>query len=208
MTAPAAAPRLVTALRDEFSTWLWVITGVLAAASVLTTWQSLDDAEGDGLGLLVPIAAPSVAAAWACLELFWRDTVMPLPTRIFLACISAPLPAALASALVVGGLGSLPAAARAVDAAGEANGGFHYWWDDGVGPVTGVWTFFGSWGIGGAAGLLVLLVVVLPVLSWMRTDEVLDGTRVERHRQGRVIITGVYVALAVVVLGLCAAYLL
>ncbi len=208
MTVPAGAPRILTALREEFSTWLWVITGVLAAASLVTTWQSLGDAEGDGLGLLVPIAAPSVVAAWACLELFWRDTEMPLPTRLFLACVSAPLPAALASALVVGGLGSLPVAVRAVSQAGAANGGFHYWWDDGVGPVSGVWTFFGSWGIGGAAGLFVLLVVVLPVLSWVRTGEVVEGTRVERQRQGRVLITGVYVALAGVVVGLCLAFLL
>ncbi|KGN39795.1 hypothetical protein [Knoellia aerolata] len=208
MTASPSGPRVLTAIRDEFSPWLLVITAVLAVASVLTTWSSMGDAEGDGPGLLVPIAAPAVVAAWACLELFWRDTVMPLPTRLFLACVSAPLPAALASALVVGGLSALPAAGRTVRAASEANGGFHYWWDDGVGAITGVWTFFGSWGIGGAAGLGVLLVVVLPILSWIRTDEVLDGTRVERHRQGRVIITGVYVALAAVVVGLCVTYLL
>lgn len=207
MTAPASGPRVLTAIRDEFSPWLLVITALLAVASAVTTWRSMGDAEGNGLGLLVPIAAPSVVAAWACLELFWRDTGMPLPTRLFLACISAPLPAAVASAFVVGGLSALPAAGRAVRDASDANGGFHYWWDDGVGAVTGVWTFFGSWGIGGAAGLGVLLVVVLPILSWVRTDEMLEGTRVERHHQGRVIITGVYVALAVVVVGLCVAFL-
>lgn len=207
MTGATPGPRVLTAVRDEFSGWLLVLTAALALASVVTTWHSLDDAEGAGLGLLVPITAPSIVAAWACLELFWRDTGMPLPTRLFLACVSAPLPAALASALVVGGVSALPAAARTVGAASEANGGFHYWWDDGLGPVTGIWTFFGSWGIGGAAGLGVLLVVVLPVLAWVRSDDVLSGTRVERHRQGRVVITAVYVALAIVVVGLCVAFL-
>lgn len=198
MTTATSGPRILTAVRDEFSPWLLALTAVLGAVSVATTWHSMGDAEGDGLGLLVPVAAPAVVSAWAVLELVWRRTVLPLPTRIFLACLSAPLPSALVSGLVVGVMGSVPAASRAVGAAARANGGFHYWWGDGVGPVTGLWTFFGSFGIGGAAGLFLLLVVVMPVLAWTRSGEVLDGTRVEGHREGRVIITGIYVVLAVV----------
>ncbi len=190
-------------MRDEFSPWLWALTALLGVLAVVTTWQSMGDAGGDGLGLLGPITAPAVVSAWAVLELVWRRTAMPLPTRLFLACISAPLPSAVVSALVVGGLSALPAAGRAVRAAADANGGFQYWWDDGVGPVTGVWTFFGSWGIGGAAGLVVLLVLVMPVLAWTRSGDVLEGPRVEAHRQGRIVITGVYVVLALVVAGLC-----
>lgn len=203
MPARSTPPRVLTALRDEFSPWLWVLTAALGALAALTTWQSMGDAEGDGLGLLVPIAAPAAVSAWAVLELVWRHTEMPLPTRLFLACISAPLPSAVVSALVVGGLSALPSAGAVVREAADANGGFHYWWDDGVGPVTGMWTFFGSWGIGGAAGLVVLLVLVMPVLAWTRSGDVLEGTRIEAHRQGRLVITGVYVVLALVVAGLC-----
>ncbi|MFW5474293.1 hypothetical protein ACOCJ5_13380 [Knoellia sp. CPCC 206450] len=203
MPARSGGPRVLTALRDEFSPWLWALTALLGALAVVTTWRSMGDAGGDGLGLLVPTAAPAVVSAWAVLELVWRHTDMPLPTRLFLACISAPLPSAVVSALVVGGLSALPAAGRTVRAAADANGGFHYWWDDGVGPITGVWTFFGSWGIGGAAGLIALLVLVMPVLAWTRSGEVLEGTRVANHGQGRLVITGVYAVLALVLVGLC-----
>lgn len=159
---------------DELSRVTRLLMVLLGVVSLVGAHASLADGGGEAYLPYAVIAAPSIVSVWANLELLWRRTGHPLHQRIVVTCLVAPLPNTIVSSLawLVAGLLGGDTIAQA-----EIGQYEHHWWPpDARGMQAGFLMLFGGYGIGGAMGVLVLLGLVLPVLAFIRTQEVLAGT--------------------------------
>lgn len=159
-----------------FSRYTLVLIVMLAVASVIGAADSVRDGAGDRLLGALPVAVPSVVGVWAALELLWRNVATPLPSRLFVAAIFVPLPNAVISALAWGVCGLTDHGQQLIDIAAEGEYDHYYWPRDARSPGSMALTFFGGWGIAGFFALMALLIVVLPLLAYLRSREVLAGT--------------------------------
>lgn len=164
-----------------------LVTGVnlvvLIACVALGVWGSFDsmtDAGGDRfLGNLATVA-PSLYAGWCMLEPALRGAanIGALLMRMVSACL-------LAAALVSFPIGVIQAVAMIFPGAREAvtsttmnNGGFHYYWSEGIVAQLFLVPFAG-WIIGMCAALGVCLILSMPILSLRSPRVVATGSHIE-----------------------------
>ncbi|MCW4457499.1 hypothetical protein [Microbacterium sp. MPKO10] len=176
-----------TLVRAETSI-VTVVLGIVAiTAATFGTIDSLTDAGGDRVTGSFAIVAPSVIAAWACVEAAWRPSPHALHIRLLVRCLVLPLPVAVASAVETAVVTGLPTAQRIIDEAAAAHNDFHYYWGDGSGALAGVWTLFGGYGVGAFIGLMTFLIITFPLVAILHARYTMRSTDLdlgEEHAQG------------------------
>lgn len=110
---------------------LMVVLGVL---SLVGAYVALRDVEGESLLPNIVLAAPTVVAMVATLELLWRATPMSLGSRVFIASILTTIPNTLVSTAAwaiagVAGEGTIESSI------GDSYD--HYWWPEDARGMTG-----------------------------------------------------------------------
>lgn len=179
---------------------------VAVGFGVFGVFDSMVDADGARIWGTLVVAAPSAYAAWCVLEPAWRrrPEMVGLLLRIASGCLVAPLLAAVSIGIVQAVAVAFPGVRNLIEAAAEANRGFHYFWSEGIVsqlflvPVAG-------WAIGGFAGLMGVLIVTLPVLSLRRPAAVTAGSHIDEVSSGRRDATAalVFCGLGALTLGIC-----
>jgi hypothetical protein len=157
-----------------------VVLVIAIAAGMWGVFDGMTDAGGDRFAGIMTIVAPSVYAGWCMLEVALRRGTSPLSvlTRLVSACLIAPglvvVPIAVAQAVAV----VFPGIRHVIEAAAEDNGGFHYYWAEGIGAQLFLVPLAG-WGIGMVIALGVCMILTLPILSLRAPDTVSSGSHIE-----------------------------
>jgi len=99
--------------------------------------------------------------------------------RTISACLIAPAFVAVPIAAVVGIAVLFPGTRDAITAAESANGGFHYYWSEGIGSQL-VLVPMAGWIVGAAVALGVLLILTLPIVSIRFPMAVSAGSHIEK----------------------------
>lgn len=188
-----------------------VIGGNLVALVLciaLGTWGifgSMADASGDSPVGSLAVAAPGVYAGWCMSEMAWRRGVslVDLLLRLVSACLIAPFLVAVPVGVIQLITIAFPGVRAIIDEAAAGNGGFHYYWDEGIAsqlflvPLGGVV-------IGMCVALGAALIIVMPVLSIRAPQVVAGGSHLEKVDAGRRDSTTAFVfcGLGAIVLGI------
>lgn len=157
-----------------------VVLVIAVAAGVWGTFDGMTDAGGDRFAGNLTIIAPSVYAGWCMVQpaLRRRASTLSVMMRLGSACLLAPALAAVPIGVVQAIAVVFPGIRHSIEAAAEDNGGFHYFWAEGIGaqlflvPIAG-------WMIGSAVALGVCLILTLPILSLRAPDAVSGGSHIE-----------------------------
>lgn len=157
---------------------------VLIAAVVLAVWgilDSLTDADGDRFWGNFTIAAPGIYAGWCMLEIAWKKLahVGTVLLRLVSACFIAPALAALPIAVIQLILIAFPGVRDAITQSQAQNGGFHYWWNEGIASQLFL-VPLGSYAIGACIPLGVALIIVLPIISIRAPQVAAQGSHIEK----------------------------
>lgn len=177
--------------KEDAPTWKGelrsLVTGVnlvvLIVCVALGVWGSFDtmtDAGGDRFWGNLAIVAPSLYAGWCMLEPALRGAanIGTLLMRMVSACliaaafVSFPIGVIQAVAMV------FPGAREAITTATVNNGGFHYYWSEGIVAQLFLVPFAG-WIIGMCAALGVCLILTMPILSLRAPRIVATGSHIE-----------------------------
>ena len=157
---------------------------VLIAAIAAGVWGSFDsmtDADGDRFWGNLTVAAPGIYAGWCMLEIAWARLahIGTVLLRLVSSCIIAPafvaVPVALVQAIAI----AFPSVRQSIADAEAANGGFHYWWSEGVVAQLFLVPMAG-YVIGMCIPLGVVLIIVMPVLSIRAPKIAAAGSHLER----------------------------
>ncbi|MDQ0642491.1 hypothetical protein [Microbacterium murale] len=156
--------------RDEFRSLLsgmnLVVLIAAIAAGVWGVFESMTDAGGDRLWGNLTVAAPGIYAGWCMLEIAWKRlaSIGTVLIRLVSSCIIAPafvaLPVAVVQAIAV----IFPGVRQTIADAEAANGGFHYWWSEGMASQLFL-VPLGGYVIGMCVPLGVALIITMPVIS-------------------------------------------
>lgn len=142
--------------------------------------DSMTDAGGDRFWGNLTIAAPGVYAGWCMLEPAVRKStdIRTVLLRMVPACLIAPAFVAIPVGAAVGIAVLFPGVRDLIAAAEAGNGGFHYYWSEGV--VSQVLLVpLGGWVVGACIALGVCLIIALPVLSLRSPGTVATGSHIE-----------------------------
>lgn len=142
---------------------------VLIAAIAAGAWGSFDsmtDADGDRFWGNLTVAAPGIYAGWCMLEIAWARLahIGTVLLRLVSSCIIAPAFVAVPVALVQATAVAFPGVRQGIADAEAANGGFHYWWSEGLASQLFL-VPLGGYVIGMCIPLGVALIITLPVIS-------------------------------------------
>jgi hypothetical protein len=156
---------------------------VLVACVALGVWGSFDsmtDAGGDRLWGNLATIAPGVYAGWCMLEPALRRSasIGAVLMRMVSACLIAPglvsVPIGIVQAIAM----LFPSAREAIAASSSDNGGFHYYWSEGI--VAQIFLVpFAGWIIGMCVALGVCLILSLPILSVRAPRVVATGSHID-----------------------------
>ena len=156
---------------------------VLVIAVIVGVWgvfDSMNDAGGDRFVGNLSTVAPSIYAGWCMVELALRRRASSVSVvlRMASACLIAPglvaVPIGVVQAIVV----TFPGIRRVIEAAAEHNGGFHYYWAEGIAAQLFLVPLAG-WMIGSCVALGVCLILTLPILSLRAPEAVSSGSYIE-----------------------------
>lgn len=195
---------LRTDLRKLLSGVNAIVLVVATALGVGGVLDTMTDAGGDRRWGDLALVGPGIYAGWCMLEMAWTKlaSVGPVLVRMVTACFVAPLFVAVPVGLVQAVAVAFPGVRQAIDDATAANGGFHYWWSEGIGAQLGLVPGAG-YAIGMCVSLAVILIIVLPVLSLRAPHVAASGSHLEQVAPGRrnAATAFVYVGLGAVTLG-------
>lgn len=158
--------------------------GVLLVALAAATWGAFDsmtDAGGDRFWGNLTIAGPGLYAGWCMLEPALRRAadVGSVILRLMSACFIAPGLVAVPVGVVLAVAMIFPGVRDAITSAQAQNGGFHYYWSEGIVSQLLLVPLMG-WVIGACIALGVCLVVTLPILSLRAPSVVASGSHIEK----------------------------
>lgn len=209
MTTQASETKDAHLWRDEVRA---LVTGVnlvvLIAAIVAGAWgvfDSMTDAGGDRFAGNLFIAAPGIYAGWCMLEVAWKRlaSIATVILRLFAACFVAPAFVAIPVAVIQLIAVAFPGVRDAIAEAQAHNGGFHYYWDEGI--ATNLFLMpLGSYAIGMCVALGVALILALPIISIRDPHIAAQGSHIEKVEGGKRISTTafVFVGLGATTLGI------
>ncbi|MGF6822511.1 hypothetical protein M2317_001415 [Microbacterium sp. ZKA21] len=209
MSDEAAAPPDDHSWRTELRS---LVSGVdlivLSLAIVAGVWGvlvTLADASGDGIGGNLAVIAPGLYAGWCMLEMAWKraPSIGHVLMRMLTACFVAPVFVAIPIGIVQAIAVAFPAVRQTIAESGAQNGGFHYWWSEGVVAQLFLVPMAG-YVIGMCIPLGVVLIIVMPVLSIRAPRIAAAGSHLERvdGRAGPSATAFVFVGLGATTLGI------
>ncbi|WP_406249224.1 hypothetical protein ACI7YT_04190 [Microbacterium sp. M] len=158
-----------------------VVLSLAIVAGVWGVFATLADASGDDFGGNLAVIAPGLYAGWCMLEMAWKraPSIGHVLMRMLTACFVAPafvaIPIGIVQAIVV----AFPAVRQTIAESGAQNGGFHYWWSEGVVAQLFLVPMAG-YVIGMCIPLGVVLIIVMPVLSIRAPKIAAAGSHLER----------------------------
>jgi hypothetical protein len=157
-----------------------VVLVIAVAVGVWGVFDGMTDAGGERFAGSLNTVAPSVYAGWCMLELALRRRTKPVSviTRLASACLIAPGLAAVPIGVVQAIAVTFPGIRQLIQAAAENNGGFHYYWAEGIGAQLFLVPLAG-WMIGSVVALGVCLILTLPILSLRAPDTVSTGSHLD-----------------------------
>ena len=209
MTAQPAETGDAHPWRDEVrSLVVGVNLVVLTAAIVAGAWgvfDSMTDAGGDRFAGSLFLAAPGIYAGWCMLEVAWKRlaSIASVILRLFAACFVAPALVAIPVAVIQLIAVAFPGVRDAIAEAQAQNGGFHYYWDEGIGTRLFLMPL-GSYVMGMCVALGVALILALPIISIRDPHIAAQGSHIEKVEGGKRISTTafVFVGLGAMTLGI------
>ena len=151
------------------------------AAGVWGVFDSMTDADGDRFWGNMIVVAPGAYAGWCMLEITWRrvPSLADVLLRLFSGCLVAPafvvIPVSVIQLIAV----AFPGVRETIAAAQQSNGGFHYYWDEGIAQQLFL-VPLGGYAIGACIPLGVALIIALPVLSLRAPQVVAAGSHIEK----------------------------
>lgn len=150
------------------------------AAGVWGVFGSMTDADGDRVTGNLVIAAPGIYAGWCMLELAWKRlaSIATVMLRLVSACIFAPAFVAVPVALIQSVAVALPGVRDVIARAQAHNGGFHYYWNEGIGQQLFL-VPLGGYVIGMCIPLGIALIVVMPIISIRAPQIAAQGSHLE-----------------------------
>lgn len=180
-----------------------LITAV--AAAVWGVFDSMADADGDRFVGNLVIAAPCVYAGWCMLEVAWKRlaSIATVMLRLVSACFFAPafvvVPVAVIQLIAV----AFPGVRDAITAAQARNGGFHYYWSEGIWRQIFLLPL-GGYALGMCVALGVALILTLPIISIRSPHIAAQGSHLEKVEGAKRMSTTafVFVGLGATVLGI------
>lgn len=158
--------------------------GVLLVAIAAATWGAFDsmtDAGDDRFWGNLALAGPGIYAGWCMLELALRRsvTIGAVVIRLLSACLVAPALVAIPVGVILAISVIFPGVRDAIADAQARNGGFHYYWSEGI--VAQLFLVpLGGWVIGACIALGVCLIVTMPILSLRAPTVVAAGSHIEQ----------------------------
>lgn len=157
-----------------------VVLVIAVAAGVWGVFDGMTDAGGERLAGGLSTVAPSVYAGWCMLEpaLRRKTSTGSVIRRLASACLIAPGLAAVPIAAIQAISVILPGIRHLIETAAEDNGGFHYYWSEGIGAQLFLVPLAG-WAIGMCIALGVCLILTLPILSLRTPATVPSGSHIE-----------------------------
>lgn len=159
---------------------------LLSALAIWSLWDSMSDARGDRPGITIAIIAPGIFAAWVLISyLFHRKDASSLLARIVLGCLVVPVPIIVIAMIGISVVWFIPGNQEALQAAAEANHGFHYFWEDSSLGSFLLLYFFGGYAIAAAIGLGVVLIIMMPVTAIMAPSVAAAGSHLELVEKAR-----------------------
>lgn len=178
------------AWRNEFRSLVsganLVVLIVAIAAGVWGVFDSLTDADGERFWGNLTVAAPGIYAGWCMLEVTWArlNDLSTVLLRLVSSCFVAPafvaVPVAIIQAIGV----AFPGVRQSIIDAQEANGGFHYWWSEGMTSQLFLLPL-GGYVIGMCVPLGVALIIAMPVLSIRAPHIAGAGSHLEKVTAGQ-----------------------
>ncbi|MBT2484929.1 MULTISPECIES: hypothetical protein [unclassified Microbacterium] len=181
----SAAAHDETALRSDLRRLLsGVNLAVLLLSIAAATWgvfDSVTDADGDRFWGNLAIAGPGVYAGWCMFEpALRRSTGVGLVIlRLLSACLIAPALVAVPVGVILAIAVIFPGMREAIASSQADNGGFHYYWSEGIVSQLLLVPLAG-WMVGACVALGVCLIVTLPILSLRAPDVVISGSHIEK----------------------------
>lgn len=176
--------------RDEIRSLVSGVNLVMLIAAIAAglwgVFDSMTDADGERFAGNLFIAAPGIYAGWCMLEIAWKRLVSvgTVLLRMVSACFIAPAfvaaPVAVVQAIAV----AFPGVRQMIADAKALNGGFHYFWDEGVGTQL-LLLPLGSYAIGMCIPLAVMLIVVLPIVSIRAPRIAGEGSQLTKVEGGK-----------------------
>lgn len=196
---------LRTELRSLVSGVDLIVLVLAFGVGVWGVFTTFADAAGDGFGGNFAFIAPGLYSGWCMLEMAWKRaaSIGHVLLRLLTACFIAPafvaIPIGVAQAIAV----AFPGVRRTIEDAAVQNGGFHYWWSEGVVAQLFLVPLAGYM-IGMCIPLGVVLIVVMPVLSIRAPQIAAWGSHLERVDGGarRWATAFVFVGLGAMTLGI------
>jgi len=157
---------------------------VLIAAIAAGIWGAVDsmtDAGGDRFAGSLFVAAPGVYAGWCMLEVAWKRlaSVVTVLLRLVSACFFAPAFVAFPIGVVQAIAVAFPGVRESIAEAKAANGGSHYYWDEGVVQQL-LLVPFGGYVVGMCVALGVALILTLPIISIRAPQIAAQGSHIEK----------------------------
>ncbi|GEK85277.1 hypothetical protein [Microbacterium aerolatum] len=175
------------------------------AAGVFGVFDSMTDADGDRFWGNLVVAAPGIYAGWCMLEIAWKRlaSIATVMLRLVSACFFAPAFVAAPIAVIQTIAIAFPGVRDAIAEAQARNGGFHYYWDEGIGQQLFL-VPLGGYAIGMCIPLGVALIVTLPIISIRAPHIAAQGSHLEKVDGARRISTTgfVFVGLGATTLGI------
>lgn len=172
--------------RSLFSGVNLIVLIAAIAAGVWGSFDSMTDAGGDRFWGNLTIAAPGIYAGWCMLEVAWARLahIGTVLLRLVSSCIVAPAFVALPLAVIQAIAVAFPGVRQSIADAEAANGGFHYWWSEGVASQLFL-VPLGGYVIGMCVPLGVALIITLPVISIRAPHIAGAGSHLEKVATGQ-----------------------
>lgn len=159
---------------------------VAIGAGIWGSFDGMTDAAEERPWGNLALVATAIYAGWC----MWQPSISRRPDirtvmlRFGSACLIAPGLVAVPVAVVVGIAVLFPGVRAMIEDAETANGGFHYYWSEGIGSQVFLMLIAG-WLIGACVALGVALILTLPILSLRSPKVVATGSHIEKVATGK-----------------------